>query len=182
MYGWAMPDDRFDTKATLVQKTPRTVPPPETYLETRSHAEGWTIVARWELVDDRLEPIRVCIEGDDRRRVSADTIRKLSLGEMLNDGRVALRHLADVPTRYPEMAPYWRLDVIDPSTPIGSPQRGQRLTEDDLEAVANVYREAHLVGRPVNEAVRDAFYLSKDGAAKRIQKARKMLRDRGDQL
>ena len=41
-----------------------------------------------------------------------------------------------------------------------------------VAAVAEVYTAAWMKDEPVNEAVRRAFYLTRDGAAKRISKAR----------
>jgi hypothetical protein len=53
------------------------------------------------------------------------------------------------------------------------PHKGRRLEADELQQVADVYRAAHAEARPVNEAIRDAFDLTKDGAAKRIMAARR---------
>ena len=55
---------------------------------------------------------------------------------------------------------------------VGGPQRGRSLTEADLESVVAVYRRAWENGEPVTKAVQEACYLSRDGAAKRIQRAR----------
>ncbi len=80
--------------------------------------------------------------------------------------------------------PSWSGELSDPVVvdEVGSlseslvtrkPQRGQLLTGDVLAEVARVYREAWKDDKPTNEAVRKAFHLSKDGAAKRIGKARR---------
>ena len=55
---------------------------------------------------------------------------------------------------------------------VGGPQRGRSLTEADLESVVAVYRRAWENGEPVTKAVQEACYLSRDGAAKRIKRAR----------
>lgn len=146
-------------------------------LETHQVHSGWVVKAEWLPIDGRFEPIEVSVKSAPanssgehlpNRALNADVIRRLPIGEMLADGRVALTNIREDH----HLLEGWPRDLFDDDVDIGKPQRGQTLTADDLEQVATVYRRAWAEGRPVNQAVRDTFHLSKDGAAKRIGKAR----------
>ena len=141
---------------------------------TSSTFEGWNVVAKWDAVGGRAEPISVEVSSEGRpRAVGASMIRKLPLGEMLDEARGAVRNLKS--TRKTWVGPFAALfpnDVLGPDIGVYGSQRGRSLTDEDLAATAAVYRVAWESGDPLNEAVRGAFFLSKDGAAKRIMKAR----------
>jgi hypothetical protein len=53
------------------------------------------------------------------------------------------------------------------------PQRGRPRTRFDHQAVADVYRHAYERGTPVQQAVAEAFHVSRSTAGKRIMAARK---------
>jgi hypothetical protein len=166
-------------------------------LATHHVYDGWLIRAEWLKIDGRLEPVAVRISatekdtaaatfpnrsqsgytklrGEEQRALNADVIRRLPIGEMLAEGRVALTNMREDRQLIAgsKIDQLWPDDLLGGDVEIGKPQRGRSLSADDLDQVAMVYRRAWAEGRPVNEAVREAFYLSKDGAAKRIGKAR----------
>ena len=67
-------------------------------------------------------------------------------------------------------------DIIEASdrvltTPVG-PQQGTRITQEQLELTASIYKQAAAVGQPVTQAVADALHVSTSTAGKRIMKAR----------
>lgn len=171
-----MTTDRYATVATLDYGRP---PGKPHRLSTSSTHNGWQVGVEWGPMGGRIEPADICIVSTVNRATTADAIRKLPIGEMLAEGRRAianlqsqlspmiLRSAADNPDLAASMPRGLIVDVE-----VGKPQRGQRLTVDDLEAVAEVYRAAWSRDEPVNEAVRRAFHLSRDGAAKRIMRAR----------
>lgn len=57
------------------------------------------------------------------------------------------------------------------STPVG-PQQGTRITQEQIELTARIYKQAVAVGQPVTQAVADALHVSTSTAGKRIMKAR----------
>ena len=181
-----MPSQResrhYNTKARFVGEPGRST------LQTWSSHADWAVETDWLPIDGRLEPVEVRVRSHDPAlegrefsspetpgSVTADAIRKLPIGQMLAEGRQALRHLREVWAKQEDelgIALPWPDDLLGPAVNVGKPKRGQQLTHVDLEKVAEVYTAAWAAGMPVNEAVRSAFHLSKDGAAKRIAKAR----------
>ena len=105
----------------------------------------------------------------------------LAFGGMLADGRRVIANMQgqvrpfmqEILDANPELAAALPTGLIGPTAEVGKSQRGKRLSTDDRAAVAEVYEAAWNDGNPVNRAIRDAFNLSEDGAAKRIMKARK---------
>lgn len=184
-----MTDGKFQTRHHL-PSPPKGKP---RRIFTDSFHDGWHVRYEWGVVAGRPEPIGVeitphwlapdgwAVTADGRtkadqpgpavgRAMTADALRKLPLGEMAAEGRQQLRVTAGTAKHHPQLVEEWpameRFEV-DART-----RRGQRLTAEQLADVAKVYRAAWTVGDPVNEAVKTAFHLSRDGAAKRIQAAR----------
>jgi hypothetical protein len=157
---------------------PRDWPEGETAVCVQVTRDGWTLESWWRTLDGRSEPVEVRIfsltpPAPYGTVVTGDAIRKLQLGQMLADSRMWLRQSAMFWFRHPSTMDMARSDpqisaLAEELILGGKPQRGQALSNDDLENVADVYRSAWIDGEPVNEAVRRAFHLSKDGAAKRI--------------
>ena len=143
----------------------------------------WCVKTEWLALDGRLEPVDVSItpaaadsngEPLAKRALNGDVIRKLPIGEMLAAARIEMAALRKIHHQSEGTGwAGWPDNLFDDEVDIGKSQRGQTLTADDLEHVARVYRRAWLDGLSTNQAVRDEFFLSKDGAAKRIGKARK---------
>jgi hypothetical protein len=158
------PDGKYGTTAKLVWET--------SHLSSMSRHDGWMVSVAWAPIAGRIEPTDVCVVSEVERPTTADAIRRLPLGEMLAEGRAAIGKMQDLPVEGSTLADAWPTALGGPGVEVGKPQRGQRLTGDDLEQVAEVYLAARRNGEPVNEAVRNAFYLSRDGAAKRIMRAR----------
>jgi hypothetical protein len=127
------------------------------------------IAVLWEERAGRPEPVSVTVTTAGRRPLSAGAIRRLPLGEAFTTGRRQLDSLARHVIA--EGEPDDLTERAGKFVARGA-QRGQALTNDDLEAVAAAYRAAWLWGRPVTEAVQQACHLSRSGAAKRIMKAR----------
>jgi hypothetical protein len=146
-------------------------------IQARARHDGWEIESLWSVSSGRPEPIEVRISGDHgiAKSITAEAIRRLPLGEILAESRQELGALARTVRKIKAhgVADDVPDDVLDSLDVRGKPQRGQALTDADLAEVANIYRAAWTEGRPVNEAVRSALFLSKDGAAKRIMRARK---------
>lgn len=138
-------------------------------------ADGWMIRTEWRILHGRPEPVSIRVHrADDDIPVTADLIRRLPLGAALAIGR---RQTAEYAVLTIAQARRGDLDVPEGNLPqftqpVAS-QRGRRLTDDDLAAVASVYRAAWTGGLPVTDAVQRAFTLSRDGASKRIMAARK---------
>jgi hypothetical protein len=132
-----------------------------------NHLSGWQVITKWDVVGSRAEPTELRLLPPRGKSVSTDQVRRLPLGRILAGSRQALTNSARMVGQLPQ------LGGVAPEFTAARPQRGRRLGRDALEEVARVYREAWLLGRPVNEAVREAFTLSRDGAAKRIVAARR---------
>lgn len=162
-------------------------PAEEFQLRTGVEHAGCKVEAWWRIINGRPEPVEVRIRREDGRSdsdplslpVLAETIRQLPLGEMLAESRKLLNHQGEQMIEDPGWNGALRKEFLSQAESLAAPlaasapQRGRALTMDDLNQVAEVYREAWRRGNPVNEAVQNAFYLSKDGAAKRIAKARR---------
>lgn len=134
---------------------------------------GWVLRSRWRDRAGRLEPVHVEIEdGRSSRVIRADGVRSLPIGEMLAATRRAIDNTASMSRTVGESTSDDQLATRSAEYEARGPQRGQALTEGELTDVAEVYRLAWSEGRPVNEAVREAFSLSQGGAAKRIMRAR----------
>jgi hypothetical protein len=128
---------------------------------------SWTVISTWGVVGSRAEPTSLRLVPPTGKTVSTDEVRRLPLGRILAGSRHALTDMARLMSSAPQLG-----GIVEEFTEVG-PQRGRRLGQEALEEVARVYRDAWRNGRPVNEAVREAFTLSKDGAAKRIVAARR---------
>jgi hypothetical protein len=137
------------------------------------HDRPWVIQTNWMIMFGRPEPISLHVSATGPY-LTADGVRRIPLGDLLSEAREELRQLAATASEsLPEGKQSPFTQEIEIYAAKGSPQRGRQLGQDDLEEVARVYRHAWMIGVPVNEAVREAFTLSKDGAAKRIMAARK---------
>jgi hypothetical protein len=132
--------------------------------------------SRWHLVDGRGEPyeLRVITEGAP---VTASMVRNLPLGEAMSAmhdvflDRVRVRTISML--RHPsQMEPEVQTELVNLLRSMG-PQRGRRRTDEELEAVAYVYRQAWEARKPVTEAVATACKISRSTAGKRIMAARK---------
>lgn len=134
----------------------------------------WTVTAEWTNVHGRLDPTSVTFAArSDEFVVTADAIRKIPIGQILDElrrGVVSFKSARVSPST--RGSDQWPHQLMRPGVGVGHSKRGQALTDDDLAEVADVYTKAWQRNEPVNEAVRAAFTLSKDGAAKRIGKAR----------
>lgn len=131
--------------------------------------------------------------------ITPTNIRRLNLGAVLAAGRTpdAIRQAAqrehdDVITEFDAIGSmleagdgthsasetFSRLsDIIEASdrvvtTPVG-PQQGTRITQEQLDLTARIYKQAAAVGQPVTQAVADALHVSTSTAGKRIMKARR---------
>lgn len=152
-------------------------------VSTQAEHDGWTLTAEWSIVSGRPEPTSVQVTRHEGAFVTADALRKLPIGSMLDASRSALTHLATtLRDEHPSVVELFGADLITPLAISGRSQRGRELSDDKLDEVVQVYRRARGLGQPVNEAVQKAFVLSKDGAAKRIGRARRMLAERGEEL
>jgi len=144
----------------------------------------WMVSFLWKAVGGRVEPVAMTITtAAQNQPIVAGKIRQIPIGEIL------LAHRREAAALVPEPA---QLDpahpLIDESHPAhddlvhvaktarqiagGGPRRGVELTDDDVQAVADVYIAAWKIGEGVTGAVADAFQISKSTAAKRIMKAR----------
>jgi hypothetical protein len=142
-----------------------------TFGEVLADGQGWEVNSTWRVINSRAEPVEVVLRPFPPRAILADEVRRLPLGTVLAESRRQLVEMARDSDRMHAIAP--SLPAVPDGFVSSGPQRGRRLGDDELHAVAAVYREAHGAGEPVNEAVREAFTLSKDGAAKRIMAARR---------
>lgn len=156
-----------------------------------AHYMDWTLETIWDVVGGRPEPVAVTFKRNGAA-VTADPIRKqLPIAQMLSESRRAFRNLSSQLKREqePVLLEIYRetfgdfIAAYGSHVAAGKPQRGRALTDDDLAIVADAYRHARTRGESVNQAVMDAFPgLTPDGAAKRIGKARAMLKKRGEEL
>ncbi len=147
-------------------------------------SDGWRIESRWELIGGRPEAVELKVASPPGTPVSTDIVRRLPLGTVLAQSRTELTKLARLANEIAQkvrppsdceadvrLRQAWSAETALATV---GPRRGRRLGEAELTEVARVYRQAWSSGdTPVNEAVRNAFHLSKDGAAKRIMAARK---------
>jgi Flp pilus assembly protein CpaB len=156
-------------------------PDDKTEVSTFAIVGDWTVTVGWVESNRRMEPASVEISAS-ARPVTAVAIRQLPLGEILGASRRRLsqwakdmapaREIAEARGAWPDEIRAHVRDEMDVMASSG-PQRGKPLTAEQLDEVADVYRAAWAEGRPVNEAVREALFLSKDGASKRIMAARR---------
>jgi hypothetical protein len=142
----------------------------------------WEVFVEWRPERGRLEPAGVTVTSRTAK-VTAEAIRRLPLGTMFVDmQRHAERMFAEVatarvigPNKHTiDSSPdaEWRTAYADVAKQFGT-QRGRRLSHDQLETVAEVYREAYRDRKPVTKAVADATGCSLSTAGKRIMAARK---------
>jgi hypothetical protein len=148
-----------------------------------AHHDGWSVTSRWDAIGGRGEPVLVTIARDDGQPIGAGAVRRLPLGEMFaacrqqvaTEARRSVEALATAPPRrrgaihvseFIDQSIDWKA-LAEPG-----PRRGKAFTNDDLKAVAAVYRRAWDDGLPVTAAVADAGQVSRSTAAKRIMRAR----------
>jgi hypothetical protein len=142
--------------------------------------DHFEIRSTWKPLSGRAEPVSMTLTPPPGRAISTDEVRRLPLGAVLAESRAQLLETA---TRIDEASKptgadgtpkphFTNLPGVAPDMLRAGPQRGRRLGVDELRRVADVYRDAYWRGDSVNEAVRAAFTLSRDGAAKRIMAAR----------
>jgi hypothetical protein len=133
------------------------------------HRSGYFVKTIWSEIGGRYEPVDIQFVPPKGRAVTTGDLQRLPIGAMLSEARERLASSA----RLVQQISTWIGErPVHPALLRSGPHRGRRLGPSELESVAAVYRQAWGAGLPVNEAVRDAFTLSKDGAAKRILAAR----------
>lgn len=167
-----------------------------------SESAEWHVQVEWVVRDRVHQPcvIRIAMgdpdNDDPAAQLTPSNIRRLPIGEIFKTARqqtaIAVRsrvqHIQALGALSafvdPDIAIQDQLtddvrallkevqrhaDVRD--TPLG-PQRGSAITDDQLHAVAEAYRQAKNKGVPVTRAVAEAFNISESTAGKRIMKAR----------
>jgi hypothetical protein len=149
-------------------------------LETwqRCYAQGveWLVTTEWDLHRGRLEPVNVAVRGNGHAgAVTGEVLRAIPLGSLHQEARaMAAGAVKAIRSKSPEIA-----DQLMSIVPRGifdlaeGPRRGIAMTDEDLEQIAVVYRNAWAAGRPTLQAVADAFHIATSTANKRIIKARK---------
>lgn len=135
--------------------------------------DPWIVYSKWELINHRPEPTSIEFTRHDGRAITASQLRAIPLGEIVSRWRHALPVSVNVIRRQGPI-PGFDLspEAYEPFASTG-PQRGQRLSREELEKVAAVYRQAWRDGMPVQEAVRTACNVAPSTATKRIMAARK---------
>lgn len=141
----------------------------------------WDLTYEWAEIDGRLEVVGFRVSGT--RRVTADLLREVRIGERVKRQRreriASVRSIAtssgfvgvNEPTAADEAA-HERV-VSRAAAQLGRvSHRRTRHTVDDLEQVAQVYREAFDSGPDPVRAVAEHFHLSLGGARHRIAAAR----------
>lgn len=140
----------------------------------------WTFALRWTEIGGRYEPTHLELHANGAP-MSASAIRDLPLGGILaEERRKHLRRVEDA-ARWRELTAKHRKAARDDATKWGS-HRGVPVTEEELERVVLAYRAAYVQGQPVTAAVAEALAVSTSTAGKRIMRARKWLRERGEEL
>jgi hypothetical protein len=139
-------------------------------ISAEGYYDGYHLVSHWQIVAGRAAPVSVTLDRRDGGPVTATAIRKLPLGDMLEEARNAVSRMSAVLRLIAERS---TIDVGDfDAFRSAGPQRGRSLTPEVLAEVAAVYRDAYFDGRSVQEAVAKHFVISRDAATKRIMKAR----------
>jgi hypothetical protein len=138
----------------------------------------WLIALEWEKVDELVEVIgcRIRALPDDRgrtERLGADDVRRMPLGRIFTAAkRVHAEFLRSWITVDGEAHDELVAELVEPWTGAG-PQRGRRLSLDELRLVADTYQRARETYMPVTEAVAAACNVSRSTAGKRIMAARR---------
>jgi len=140
----------------------------------------WAVVVEWAAIGGQLAPQSVTITSamDPPHPVTPAVVGRIPLGTIQREARRLLVRSADAMRPWidkgglpPRFARFMEDHVALADVATG-PQRGTRLTNADLEKVAEVYRDAADSAMPVQQAVADAFHISVSTAAKRIMRAR----------
>jgi hypothetical protein len=143
---------------------------------TDDHRRTWRVIVEWEPIAGRLEPMSVEVSGE-KHPARAEVLRRLPLATvfaaMLSNAQDRLHRTGEFASR--DDWPDWMPDreLYEQAAETFGVQRGRRLPDSLLARVAEVYREAWRVGRPVTEAVSDATGCSRSTASKRIMAARR---------
>jgi hypothetical protein len=135
------------------------------------NGQHWNVHHEWRLVNGRAEPVALAIVPRDPSRLAPITttlLRELNIGTELHEARQHVTAVLAVVARDHPDSP------AEATAETFARPRTKALTDDELERVARIYRNAvEVTGLPPVEAVADAFSLSKSAAAKRVMAARK---------
>jgi hypothetical protein len=148
---------------------------------------AWLVEVQFAPVGGRLECVGVTVQshrgsspftalpGEPRAVLTALMLRKLPLGEIVQELRenLARRYAPDSVTVLRDEEPEPDAGDEDAMHELISGRR-RRLDPEHWRVVARVYLDAHLRGRAPTQAVARRFGLQYSGAAKQVQKARRL--------
>jgi len=117
----------------------------------------WDVTLTTKLINGRQEIVSVKIETTDSKPVSRKALSSISLEEILRD---------ELKEKSPALS---RILKQREKTS----HQGRAHSDDDLQAVADIYMAAHMARVPVQRAVANAQGISVSTASKRIMAARK---------
>ena len=150
------------------------LPPQCRTKETDRSGRPWLVTSKWAVLDGRMEPTSVTVEAtkNSAAPVSAEATKQLSLGTILKEHRhLMVHHSRDAAANRKENAQE-EAAFERQAAQFGAHQVLAR-TPEALDVVADVYRDAYERGEPVQQAVADAFGISRSTAANRIMLARR---------
>jgi hypothetical protein len=140
----------------------------------------WAYELTWGEVDGRAECVGVNLTttnsgGRHERAVTAQRLRQLPLGHLIEEKRRTLRTMANDP-EWAKVAPNAQKQAAtafaNGSRRLTGPDGSPLPVDDALRLVAEVYQAAWARRPDPTAAVAEAFGLSKSAAAKRVARAR----------
>ena len=167
LHAWPEPNDKLDF---VRDSAAESLGDSSTWFEA-SQGGHYRISVAWSQMGDRAEPVAVLIQGPWGEPLTADAIRRLPLGSLVDDCRTSVsgpleRWAAHIGRSGADV------DDMERAAEMFRAKRGRELSADELDAVAMVYRLAFERNLPPKRAVAEAFHLSISGAANRIRLAR----------
>jgi len=134
---------------------------PESHLCWPKAPRGHWLTIIWDEVHGRFEPVELRIAATKDKTVTAQLLREIPFGTIVEEERKKQKELTKrALDRHPRIVGPIRDDAL---RPFGN----------DLEVVADVYRDAHLRGLSTTRAVADALNVSMSTAKKKVIAARK---------
>ena len=120
------------------------------------------VIFEWKTIGRRLEVVSVCVRRTDlKSAITAGDIRSIPFSY------IETMHRTEQQTQPDVIISDWLVE-FEPG-----PQSGKPLTTDELQLVAELYREARNLGIPTARHIAKTLKISESAVRKRISAARK---------
>ena len=141
--------------------------------DTHHVAAEWTATFTWAEMAGRLEAVKITVVPNTAGSgIVPSDLRAASFANLLKAQRALIQQVFTMSAQAlpddPRRSEWARVGEL-----AGKAKKGRPVSDDELEQVADVYREAYRMGANPVVAVADALKIARSTAAKRVIAARR---------